>query len=89
MVVDMTLVATLPCRFNWEISIKRTSSDSVAVLHELKSLGEIDIPEEKQERWEDAAEVVVPLDGRRGIEGEGAEQLHAHDGVDEEEHAHQ
>ena len=31
----------------------------------------------------------MPLDGRRGIEGEGAEQLHAHDGVDEEEHAHQ
>ena len=49
----------------------------------------VGIPEEKQERWEDAAEVVVPLDGGRGIECEGAEQLHAHDGVDEEEHAHQ
>ena len=31
----------------------------------------------------------MPLDGRRGVEGEGAEELHAHDGVDEEEHAHQ
>ena len=50
---------------------------------------QFDVPEEEQERGEDAAEVVVPLDGRRGIEGEGAEQLHAHDGVDEEEHAHQ
>ncbi len=34
-------------------------------------------------------EVVVPLDGRGRVEHEAAEQLHAHDGVDEEQHAHQ
>ncbi len=34
-------------------------------------------------------EVVVRLDGAGGIEGERSEQLHADDGVDEEEHSHE
>ena len=48
-----------------------------------------EVPEEEQERGEDAAKVVVALDGGGGVEGEGAKELHPHDGVDEEEHAHQ
>ena len=47
------------------------------------------LPEEEQEGRENAPKVVVPLDCRRGIEGEGAEELHPHDGVDEEQHAHE
>ena len=47
------------------------------------------MPEEEQEGGEDAAKVVVALDGGGGVEGEGAEELHSHDGVDEEQHAHQ
>jgi hypothetical protein len=35
------------------------------------------------------SEVVVPLDGRVWNEGQAAEQLHADDGVDEEQHPHQ
>ena len=31
----------------------------------------------------------MALDGGGGVEGEGAEELHSHDGVDEEQHAHQ
>ena len=35
------------------------------------------------------SEVVVPLDGRVGQEGQAAEELHPDDGVDEEQHSHQ
>ena len=35
------------------------------------------------------SEVVVTLDGRVGYEGQAAKELHANDGVDEEQHAHQ
>ena len=38
---------------------------------------------------EDMSEVVVPLDCCVGDEGQAAKQLHAHNGVDEEQHAHQ
>ena len=38
---------------------------------------------------EDMSEVVVPLYGRVGDEGQAAKQLHANDGVDEEQHPHQ
>ena len=46
-------------------------------------------PEKQHERLEDVSEVVVALDRSVGDEGQAAEQLHADDGVDEEQHPHQ
>lgn len=41
------------------------------------------------ESLKDGPKVVVALDGSVGIQVDVAEQLHAHDGVDEEQHHHQ
>ena len=46
-------------------------------------------PEQHQEGGEDGSEVVVSLDGGVGVQGDVAEHLHAHDGVDEEQHHHE
>ena len=45
--------------------------------------------EEHEEGAEDGLEVVVALDRSVRIDGNVAKHLHAHDGVDEEQHAHQ
>ena len=37
----------------------------------------------------DIAKVVVPFDGRVGIQNDVSKQLHPDDGVDEEQHDHQ
>ena len=49
----------------------------------------VSLPEEHHESLSHVAEVVVPLDGRFRVQGDVAEELHAHDGVDEEQHDHQ
>ena len=45
--------------------------------------------EEQQETEQEIAEVVVPVDGRTGVEGEVAENLHPHYAVDEEKNENQ
>lgn len=46
-------------------------------------------PEQHHESLEDGPKVVVALDCSVGIQVDVAKQLHAHDGVDEEQHHHQ
>ncbi len=46
-------------------------------------------PEQEHQRLPDVSEVVVALYGGLRVQGHGAKQLHPHDGVDEEQHAHQ
>ena len=46
-------------------------------------------PEEKHERLEEVAEVVVALEGGARVQLDVAEELHADDGVDEEQHEHE
>ena len=46
-------------------------------------------PEEEHEGLEEVAEVVVALEGGARVELDVAEELHADDGVDEEQHEHE
>ena len=46
-------------------------------------------PEEEHDRLEEVAEVVVALEGGARVELDVAEELHADDGVDEEQHEHE
>ena len=46
-------------------------------------------PEEKHDRLEEVAEVVVALEGGARVQLDVAEELHADDGVDEEQHEHE
>lgn len=47
------------------------------------------VPEEHEVGLEDVSEVVVPVYGGVGVEGNVPEHLHPDDGVDEEQHHHQ
>ena len=49
----------------------------------------IPLPKEHHESLSNVSEVVVPFDGRLGVERDVAEELHPHDRVDEEQHHHQ
>jgi hypothetical protein len=51
-------------------------------------ISEIVLPKEHHEGLADMPEVVVPLDGRVGVERDVAKHLHADDRVDEEQHHH-
>ena len=46
-------------------------------------------PEEEHEGLEEVSEVVVALEGGARVELDVAEELHADDGVDEEQHEHE
>jgi hypothetical protein len=48
-----------------------------------------DLPKKHEISLEDVPEVVMPVDGRGGVESDVAKHLHANDGVDEEQHHHQ
>ena len=63
-------------------------SGSTTLIYPLCTINVL-IPEEHEVGLEDVPEVVVPVDGRGGVEGNVAEHLHADDGVDEEQHHHQ
>jgi hypothetical protein len=43
-----------------------------------------DLPKKHEISLEDVPEVVMPVDGRGGVESDVAKHLHANDGVDEE-----
>ncbi len=78
------LLATMFLPEEHEVGLK-----DVPKMFLLRLLATMFLPEEHEVGLKDVPEVVVPIDGCGGVEGNVAEHLHADDGVDEEKHHHQ